>query len=166
MHIDWLNHDYLQKGGIGLTILPGRKDNNRSVDKDLRQLKAFGVDTVIPLITDDEFNDYGVSDLLEKYKTYGFEVHRLPIMDQLVSSEEEMNDLVRRIENHLAADKKVLLHCVGGLGRSGLVAASYLKYKGLHWNDAIASVRKIRGPKAVETRVQEDFVESITFDQV
>ena len=163
LRIDWVDHELLKKGNIGLTILPGRKDYSRSVDEDLKQLKAYEVDTVIPLITDDEFSHYGVSDLLEKYEEYEFDVHRLPIMDQLVSSEEEMNELISLLDNEINNDKKVLLHCVGGLGRSGLVAACYLKYKGLKSDDAISAVRKVRGPRTVESKIQEDFVKDFKF---
>jgi protein-tyrosine phosphatase/nicotinamidase-related amidase len=163
LRIDWVDHELLKKGNIGLTILPGRKDYSRSVDEDLKQLKAYEVDIVVPLITDDEFSHYGVSDLLEKYEEYEFDVHRLPIMDQLVSSEEEMNELISLLDNEINNDKKVLLHCVGGLGRSGLVAACYLKYKGLKSDDAISAVRKVRGPRTVESKIQEDFVKDFKF---
>lgn len=164
LRVDWLEDDKIEKGAIGLTILPGRKDYSRSVDEDLKQLKEYEVSTVIPLITDDEFSHFGVSDLLEKYKESDFNVHRLRIMDQLVSSDEEMRDLVQYIDQRLKQNEKIVLHCVGGLGRSGLAAASYLKFKGSTWEDAINSVRKTRGPRAVESQIQEDFVENITFN--
>ena len=84
-------------------------------------------------------------------------------MDQLVSSEEEMVDMVHYLDKAVLKDEKVLLHCVGGLGRSGLVAASYLKYKGLNPDEAIKAVRKVRGPRTVESKIQEEFVKSIQF---
>ena len=81
-----------------------------------------------------------------------------------------MYNLQRRVQNEidkaanaLQKEEKVLLHCVGGLGRSGLVAASYLKYKGLKSDEAIAAVRKTRGPRAVESKIQEEFVSKIQF---
>ena len=163
LRVDWLDHELMPKGNIGLTILPGRKDYSRSVDVDLKQLKEYGVNTIIPLITEDEFEHYGVSDLLEKYEEYGFTVHRLPIMDQLISSKKEMVDMVNYLEIAVQKDEKVLLHCVGGLGRSGLVAASYLKFKGLNSDEAIKAVRKVRGPRTVESKIQEEFVENIQF---
>jgi protein-tyrosine phosphatase/nicotinamidase-related amidase len=163
LRVDWLEHDLLSDGEIGLTILPGRKDYSRSIDEDLKQLKEYGVDTIIPLITDDELGHFGVSDLLEKYDEYKFNVHRLPIMDQLVSSEDEMAGMVIYLDDLMKKNEKVLIHCVGGLGRSGLVAASYLKYKGLDSKEAIETIRNARGPRAVESKIQEDFVYDIKF---
>ena len=52
----------------------------------------------------------------------------------------------------------MLVHCVGGLGRSGMVAASWLRSRGASADEALASVREARGPRAVETAIQEDFV--------
>jgi protein-tyrosine phosphatase len=40
-----------------------------------------------------------------------------------------------------------------------------LKYKGLNANDAINIVRTARGPRAVESKIQEEFVQNIEFDQ-
>jgi protein-tyrosine phosphatase len=50
---------------------------------------------------------------------------------------------------------------MGGLGRSGTVAACYLVAGGMSAATAIAAVRTARGPRALETITQEDFV--ITF---
>ena len=85
-------------------------------------------------------------------------------MDQLVSSHQEMKELIDYLDERLQQNEKIVLHCVGGLGRSGLVAASYLKYKGRNAKDAIQSVRKVRGLRAVESKIQEEFVSEITFE--
>jgi protein-tyrosine phosphatase len=164
LRVNWLDDDKMTSGEIGLTILPGRKDYSRSIDEDLKQLKEYKVDTIIPLITDDEFDHFGVGELLEKYEEYDFNVKRLPIMDQLVSSHQEMKELIDYLDQRLQKNEKIVLHCVGGLGRSGLVAASYLKYKGRNAEDAIQSVRKVRGLRAVESKIQEEFVSEITFE--
>jgi len=60
----------------------------------------------------------------------------------------------------LSKKQNVLIHCVGGLGRSGTVAACYLiKYYGLSAKDAVARVRKYRSLRAVESIEQERFIE-------
>ena len=52
------------------------------------------------------------------------------------------------------------MHCVGGLGRSGMVAACYLKRAaGLDGRAAIEAVRDARSNRAIETVEQEGFVE-------
>ena len=161
--MDWVDHDLISSGALGLTILPGRKDYSRSIDEDLKQLKEQGVDVVIPLITDDELDHFGVGDLLDNYIDHGFQVYRLPIMDQLTCSEEEMRDMATRLDLLLGANKKIMIHCVGGLGRSGMIAAAYLKYRGLSYEKAITAVRNSRGPRAIESTEQEEFIKRVTF---
>ncbi len=163
LRVDWIDHEIVGPGSLGLTILPGRKDYSRSIDDDIQQLKSAGVDIIIPLITDDEFHHFGVDELLEEYAENGFHVRRLPIMDQLVSSEQEMRELVIFMDEQISAGEKIMVHCVGGLGRSGMAAASFLKFKGLSADKAIEVIRQTRGPRAVESKIQEDFVRNIIF---
>ena len=47
---------------------------------------------------------------------------------------------------------------MGGLGRSGMIAACTLVDGGVSPTDAIAFVRASRGPRALETSGQEEFV--------
>ena len=55
--------------------------------------------------------------------------------------------------------ENVAIHCVGGLGRTGIVAALYLKkYAGLKAEQAIERVRQVRSPRAVENQEQENFI--------
>ncbi len=48
--------------------------------------------------------------------------------------------------------------CMGGVGRSGTVAACVLVRQGIDAQAAIAMVRAARHPEAVETEAQETFV--------
>ena len=54
----------------------------------------------------------------------------------------------------LAEGGKVLVHCRGGQGRSGTIAAALLINGGMTSADAIAEVRRSR-PAAIETAGQE-----------
>jgi ADP-ribosyl-[dinitrogen reductase] hydrolase len=54
----------------------------------------------------------------------------------------------------------VLVHCRGGLGRAGTIAARLLVELGVETLTAIAKVREVR-PGAIETRDPEKFVMNI-----
>lgn len=54
----------------------------------------------------------------------------------------------------------MLVHCRGGLGRAGIIAARLLIELGMEPTLAIENVRKIR-PGAIETCDQERFVKGI-----
>jgi protein-tyrosine phosphatase/nicotinamidase-related amidase len=164
LRIDWLKSDKLENEAVGLTILPGRKDYSRSTEEDLNYLNSQGIKNVVPLITDDELHDFGVEDLMEKYAEFGIDVKRLPIKDQMASSNEEMKDLLDWIKTKMDKNEKVMIHCVGGLGRSGMVAASLIKSLGKTANEAIFEVRASRSPRAVESKDQEEFVKQFPVD--
>ena len=160
LRIDWLDAFQVGPGRLGLTILPGRRDFARSLSDDIAQLQAVGVSHVLCLTTDDELVVYGVEGLLEGYQQAGISVLRLPILDQGVCTPEEMIAAVHWLDHLLASGANVLVHCVGGLGRSGLVSASYLKHKGMNADEAILAVRSARSQRMLETPLQENFVRS------
>jgi protein-tyrosine phosphatase len=82
----------------------------------------------------------------------------LPVPDQGTCSLSEAVDLVRWCRDGLERGESVVVTCMGGLGRSGMITACTLVDLGLSPADAIASVRAARGPRALETSGQEALV--------
>ena len=162
LRIDWLDAPQTAPGKLGITILPGRRDLSRSLSEDILRLQADSVSHILSLVTNDELFAYGVERLFEAYRQAGFVVLHLPILDQGICTPDEMTSAVKWLDLNLASGAKIVIHCVGGLGRSGLVAASYLKHKKMKAEDAILSVRSVRSQLALETTVQEDFVRSFS----
>jgi len=160
LRIDWMPREYTGPGKLGITFLPGRRDYGRSLADDINLIRREGVDCVMCLITSDEFSRYGVEDLLATYREYHFDTKHLPIVDGRVPSESEIHDAIKWLSEHLSEGKNILLHCVGGLGRAGTVAACFLRTQGLDGERAIAEVRAARSPRAIETEVQEKFIRS------
>ena len=159
LRIDWIEIPK-SKNSIGLTILPGRKDRNRNLKDDIDVLKVAGISSVVCLVTHAELKRYGVANLIEIYRTSGIEVHDFQIIDGKAPVLKDLKKLILILKNDLESRNKILIHCVGGLGRSGLVAACLLKTYGLNSKDAIELVRKQRSRRAIETEVQEKFVSS------
>jgi protein-tyrosine phosphatase/nicotinamidase-related amidase len=156
-----LRIDYLKDvPKIGMTILPGRKDRKRDLDEDIEAIKKENIKVVVCLISPDEFVSYGVTDLFDKYKKAGLHVKHVSIVDQGTPTFEEMKSLTSDIHSAVTHNDKVLIHCVGGLGRTGLLAACYLKdYYKVSGKDAILKVRESRSVRAIESDAQEKFVE-------
>jgi protein-tyrosine phosphatase len=155
LRADFLSDPRIGPGRVGLTILPGRRDWRRSLVDDFHSLRGEGVDAVVCLVPSEELERYGVADLCQAYRTKGFELLHAPLLDQKGASATTLQEIAAWIEARVAAGKSVVVHCVGGLGRSGMVAASWLRTRGLSADDALAIVRAARGPRAVETEVQE-----------
>jgi ADP-ribosylglycohydrolase len=86
--------------------------------------------------------------------------YHLPIQDVWVPErnfEDTWDSLGPEIRDLIRSKGKVLIHCRGGLGRSGTIAARLLIEFGSDPEDAINQVRKSR-PGAIETRHQEQYV--------
>lgn len=54
--------------------------------------------------------------------------------------------------------ESVVVTCMGGVGRNGTVVACCLVVAGMAPHAAIVAVRAARGPRALQTVVQETFV--------
>lgn len=164
-----LRIDSLQIGNglLGLTLCPGKKGESvfggawdRNLDVDLDAIKGWGAKVVLSLIEGQEFDMLSVSGLGDAVKARGMEWHHFPIRDVDVPTPEAM-DLWRRLSPRLHRvvenGGRVLVHCRGGLGRAGTVAALLLVERGRSAPEAMATVRAAR-QGAIETQEQERFV--------
>jgi protein-tyrosine phosphatase len=156
--IAWLPRLRTAPGRMGLTMLPGRRDRQRQLARDLETIKAQGVSHVVCLVSQQELEDYGVPQLLEAYAEAQLIFLHLPIVDQGTLPVEDLLPALNWIQDALDDKGHVLIHCVGGLGRSGMLAACYLRSKSLPAKDALAEIRAIRSSRAIETAAQEALV--------
>lgn len=149
-----------------MTILPGVKDPgrwDRELEADLERLTGrYGADALVTLLERKEFERYGVPGFLERAREAGLEVVHFPIADVKTPRRAESGEyaaLIERIVGLLGEGKTVVVHCRGGLGRTGTVAASVLVALGHDDPDeAIRLVRSVRDRRAVETPEQEEYV--------
>jgi protein-tyrosine phosphatase len=84
----------------------------------------------------------------------------LPIVDVSIPDErfeQEWDVAGEELRSILRRGLDVLVHCRGGLGRAGTIAARLLVELGMEPTKAIASVRVVR-QGAIETSDQEKFV--------
>ncbi|EDL88327.1 cyclin-dependent kinase inhibitor 3 (predicted), isoform CRA_b [Rattus norvegicus] len=147
---------------LGLCALPGCKfkDVRRNIQKDTEELKSSGIQDVFVFCTRGELSKYRVPNLLDLYQQYGIVTHHHPIPDggtpDIGSCWEIMEELATCLKNN----RKTLIHCYGGLGRSCLVAACLLLYlsDSISPQQAIDSLRDVRGSGAIQTIKQYNYL--------
>ncbi len=155
-------------GLVGLTICPGKRGDSafgasweRDLDADVRVIREWGAAAVVTLIEDHEFEMLGVERLSTAVNDAGMEWHHLPIRDVQVPDarfEASWASTGVRLGNRLRSGERVLVHCRGGLGRTGMVAARLLvEFAGATPRQALDDVRAVRHG-AVETPAQEAWV--------
>ncbi len=108
---------------------------------------------VVVLIEPHEAMGY-IDIYLSNWKSHGVEVYYAPTPDFHPTDLIELYRIVKWIDKIINGGGKVLVHCMGGIGRSGLVAASYLLYRGWSPVKTINYIRTLR-PGALESLGQE-----------
>lgn len=117
--------------------------------KDFEFLKENNIDAIVSL------TKYPLQKSL--IEEFGFEYIHLPINDFGVPTIEQIEAFIR-FTNRLRKDnKRVLVHCDHGIGRTGTMLAIYLVKKGYNAKDAVSEVRRKR-PGSIETVEQENIV--------
>jgi hypothetical protein len=117
-----------------------------------------GQNEVLPYswILDEEANAYEVEAAYERF----------PIGDFGLPSPEQMNSILNTIDEGLRAERKIYLHCWGGIGRTGTTVGCYLVRHGMTGVEALSqlstwwrNVPKSRyHPHSPETLEQMEFI--------
>ena len=116
-------------GRIGLTLCPGKTQSwglsgawARDLGTDLDAIVAWNAAVVVTLVEQDELERLAVRELGREVADRHMEWLHLPIRDRGVPDEafeaawEQAGESLRA---RLRAGSKVLIHCMGGLGRAG-----------------------------------------------
>lgn len=170
LRVDWLPAAELSAGlpgRLGMTFLPGKHGASmrypghvyrRDTTTDLAALRASGVQLLVLMVEDGELRRWGDPRLVELAAQAGLPLLRHPGPDgHAVASVADMEDIQSAIDRARATGD-VVVACMGGVGRSGMVAACALVRAGMSADAAIARVREVRHPTAVETQAQEELV--------
>lgn len=167
IRIDWVSVPY--GGRIGMTFCPGKVQPagwsgvwRRDLRTDLAAMQRWGCTTLISLMEGYEFNELFVNNLGDMARQCGMIWYHLPILDQHPPDGRFMAGwptIWPHLRQQLQEGKDLVLHCKGGLGRTGTVAACLLVNFGDTPTAAIGKVRLAR-PGTVENGAQELFVYS------
>lgn len=160
-------------GQLGMTFAPGRRakgiagDWERDLGTDLHYLRSeYGTDVLVSLIEEHELRTLQIEGLETAANQAGIALERFAIPDGgIPSSADAFVELIRRTVASVQEGKTVVIHCRGGLGRTGVLAATCLRAIGVEAELAIAIVRSARSG-TIETTAQEDFVRRLDLPAV
>ncbi len=167
IRIDFVDHAAIpDKGSLGLTLAPGkyiRHKWDRNLDRDLDRLRReYEVDTLVTLLTVNEFQRLRLNGFFGRVNANGMEAVSMPLeQGKPPKDREEFAAGVAAIVERLRKGQRVVVHCSGGLGRSGMVAACCLVGFEVPPHEAVETVRGARRG-AIEGGAQEELVAEFT----
>ena len=148
----------LEAGGgrLALCSMPGRGGDYAG---DLAAILRWRPVLVLTMATGPEIAAHGALRLSGDLAARGIGWRHLPVADYAAEStalREGWADAERDALAHLAAGGRVLAHCLGGCGRSGMAVLRLMVGAGEQPESALVRLRKVR-PCAVETAAQFDW---------
>lgn len=127
-------------------------------------LRSCGIAAVVSLIEPNEETTHGLNDESVFLRSAGIQFLRYPMADR--AAPQDVNQLkaaIRDVLAHLTCGKSIVVHCIGGIGRSGLVALGVLTNQGRDVETALSMVSRARGRTAPDAPAQIEWYKRNAF---
>jgi ADP-ribosyl-[dinitrogen reductase] hydrolase len=144
-------------GDLFLSSCPGM---GKDLLGDIQIIKDLNIKCLISLVEENELYHLGARDLFKELdkiniKWIHFEIINFDIPN--LNQYDELNSYIKTISQSILNGENIYIHCMAGLGRTGMIAALILTKLGLSPQQSIKIVRDSR-PGSIETEAQENFV--------
>lgn len=153
-------------GRLGITFAPGKSGPSHLGEKWDRDLMAdaerltgsHGTDVLVTLVEAEELGKLDIPKLFDEMTARGVDVYWYPIRQGNTPGERRAVDaLVDHVLSRVYNGETVVVHCTGGLGRSGTIVGCCLRALEYEPERCFEIVRKARDG-AIENRAQESYV--------
>lgn len=125
----------------------------------IRSWSGAGIGLVVSLLTLDEGKYLELTHEEEVCRAYNISFVSFPINDLGIPDfPEDARTLIGKLERGLADGNNILVHCHGGIGRSGLITSGVLVCSGIEPGEAMRRSSAARGLSVPETNEQQQWV--------
>jgi protein-tyrosine phosphatase len=146
------------RGNLG--IMP-RPLGGQALESQMNQLKTEGTDVLVSMLTAPEVDELDLRKEPEACSKKGIRFLNFPVPDQSVPPDRAaFEQLIRDLTGELLAGRGVVIHCHGGIGRSGLAAACILVGQGRSPEGACLTVSMARRYEVPSTEEQRQWISS------
>ncbi|OEF04218.1 cyclin-dependent kinase inhibitor 3 family protein [Vibrio genomosp. F10] len=151
----------LETGALVLTPCPGTKEAD--LDISLAQLKAQGVEAIVTALDSAELASKNVSELGEKAQALGMHWFQIEIEDDCAPGADfaaKWQAASPALHKVVDGGGKVAMHCMGGSGRTGLLAGHLLLEKNWVLSKIVQEVQALR-PGAFTKPIQIEYIHAV-----
>ncbi len=133
--------------------------------EEIEHWKKLKVNTIVSFLADEENEELGLEYERMDCRKEGFEFIKFPIEDrQVPDSYLKTKELVENLINKISENRKILMHCRGGIGRVSIISAIVLStLHNISVKESFSTIAKIRGLQVPDTDEQiawtENFIE-------
>jgi protein-tyrosine phosphatase len=138
----------------GLAIMPHPRGDEWLSDE-LASLREQGATLIVSLLEKEQAEGLGLADEEQACATAGLRFRHFPIVDHDVPPLEKATfDFIKELAGEVRAGEGVAVHCMAGIGRSGLICCAVLVALGLVPVEAMRVASEARGLAVPETEEQ------------
>lgn len=155
LHKQWKKNIFRLKLGKGSITMMPKPAGGTQLKSYMEFLHSQGVDILVSLLQFDEVNRFGLVSEGSECQGLGIEFINFAIQDHRVPQFFiPFNQLINKLSIDIQQDKNIAIHCLAGIGRTGITAASLLIKQGISVDDALIKLSKIRDLRVPETLEQ------------
>lgn len=139
---------------LQLAIMP-RLRGGDELDAELAQLATGGLVHLVSLLEHEEMLEMGLEREAQACDRHGIRFHRYPVRDH--GTPEDMDDFARFVDDLVPparAGEAIGIHCMAGIGRSGLTAGCLMLRCGQPLRLIFPQLSRARGLSVPETTEQ------------
>ena len=133
---------------------------NRVNDFAVKHLNTLGVNIVINLLSETENKVHALKNQRKTYEALNIQLVKFPIQDfNTPVSSYNFKKLIRCLRDEVIAGRSIGIHCMAGIGRTGILAVSLLCALGMGTQEAMQHVSKHRECKIPDTEEQMQWLQ-------
>ena len=132
------------------------------LEDEIRSIHREGVDILVSLLTEDENQELELTQEGALCRAQGMEFRSFAIPDrETPESKEKFLRFIESLGKQEDAGRRILIHCMAGIGRSSLVAAALMVRAGFTADDAFDRISKARGHRVPDTDEQIQWLKGL-----
>ncbi|AFM03901.1 putative protein-tyrosine phosphatase [Bernardetia litoralis DSM 6794] len=150
--IFWINKN--------LAIMP-KPNSDDFLEEDIINFANQKVGILVSLLTKEENFDLGLQNEESICQKYSIDFISFPIIDRSVPTNKQniqIRELAKKLVKKTKQNKKIIVHCRGGIGRAGMLCSAILIENGISNQEAIKKISEARNLKIPDTEEQKEWI--------